>query len=102
MINLVTGGAGFIGSNLIERLLSLNESVICIDDLSVGNINSISKFESDNKFKFFKHNVEDPLDIKVDKIWHLASLAAQKYIWRIRSKPLTLASLALKICLNWP
>ena len=53
MINLETGGAGFIGSNLIERLLFLQESVVCIDDLSVGNINKISKFESNNNFKFF-------------------------------------------------
>lgn len=78
MINLVTGGAGFIGSNLIERLLSLQESVVCVDDLSIGNINTISKFGSNNNFKFFQHNVEKPLDIKVDKIWHLASLAAPK------------------------
>lgn len=78
MINLVTGGTGFIGSKLIERLLSFGEKVICMDDLSIGSINQISKFKSDNNFKFLEHNVEKPIDIKVDKIWHFASLVAPK------------------------
>ena len=49
MINLVTGGAGFLGSYLIEKLLEKKEKVICIDNLSTGNINNISHlFKNDS------------------------------------------------------
>ena len=49
-----------------------------MDDLSLGNIKTLSRFKSNENFKFLQHNVEKPIDIKVEKIWHLASFAAPK------------------------
>ena len=53
---IVTGGAGFIGSNLIKFLLENNQYVICIDNLSTGYLNNISNFKN-KKFKFIKKDI---------------------------------------------
>ena len=76
MINLVTGGAGFIGSYLIEKLLKKKEKVICIDNLSTGQIENISHLFTNDLFKFINHDVINPIEINCDKIWHLACPAS--------------------------
>ncbi len=77
--NLVTGGLGFIGLNLIERLLENKEKVICIDNCSTGCLSDLKKFKNNNQFQFFKHDVINPLNFKnIDKIWHLACPASPK------------------------
>ena len=78
MKNLVTGGCGFIGSNLIDRLLKNGEFVLCIDDLSSGKTKNIKGFVKNKKFKFIKHDIIYPLksNIKIDRIWHLACPAS--------------------------
>lgn len=75
---LVTGGAGFLGSNLCQFLLNKGEEVICVDDLSSGNKNNIKPFESNSKFMFVNHNVINALKIngKLNQIYHLASRAS--------------------------
>lgn len=81
MKNLVTGGAGFIGSNLIKYLLSKGEKVTCIDNLSSGSIININEFFKNDYFEYFEHDVTKPIDLKTDRIWHFASPASpQKYI----------------------
>lgn len=79
--NLVTGGAGFIGSNLIEKLLNFGEKVICVDDLSTGSIKNIRKWEDNKNFIFYNHNILNSLNIenKIDRIWHLACPASPYY-----------------------
>ena len=54
---LVTGGAGFIGSNLCRRLLDDGHSVACLDDLSTGNHRNIKELEENPNFEFFKHDL---------------------------------------------
>ena len=76
--NLITGGAGFLGSNLAKRLLNDGEEVICLDNCCTGNENNIEEFLISNKFKFLNQDVIDPIDLEVDKIWHLACPASPK------------------------
>ena len=76
MINLVTGGAGFLGSYLIEKLLEKKEKVICIDNLSTGQIKNISHLSKNDLFEFINHDVINPIEINCDRIWHLACPAS--------------------------
>ena len=76
MKNLVTGGAGFIGSHLIDRLMSKDQSVICLDDFSTGNIENIKEWIGNPKFELINHDVTNPIGIDVDHIWHLACPAS--------------------------
>ena len=78
--NLITGGAGFLGSNLVKRLLDANEEVICLDNFFTGRKNNIDQFLDNPKFKYINHDVVDPININndIDKVWHLACPASPK------------------------
>jgi len=76
---LVTGGAGFLGSHLCEKLLERGDYVICLDDLSSGFKENISIFETNNNFEFIQHNVIAPINLSVDEIYNLACPASPKY-----------------------
>ncbi len=79
--NLVTGGSGFIGSNLIEYLINNGEKVICLDDFSTSSGRNIKKWSNNDKFCLIKQDVIKPISIEIDRIWHLASPASPiKYI----------------------
>jgi UDP-glucuronate decarboxylase len=74
---LVTGGTGFIGSNLCARLIADGNTVICLDNNSTGSINNIKNLMNSPKFKFIMHDVVNPLLIsQVDQIYHLACPAS--------------------------
>ena len=74
--NLVTGGAGFIGSNLINVLMNKGEKVICIDNFFSGRELNISKWLNHPRFKIINHDLTIPIEIKAEKIWHLACPAS--------------------------
>ena len=74
--NLVTGGAGFLGSYLIDKLMIGGEEVICIDNFITGNEKNIRQWKNHPNFKLIKHDITNPINIKVDKIWHLACPAS--------------------------
>ena len=76
---LITGGAGFIGSHLIKKLLSENHLVICIDNLSSGNKVNIKEFLNHPNFSFLNHNIIEPLEIETEGIWHFACPASPKF-----------------------
>ena len=78
MKNIVTGGAGFIGSHLIDWLMNSGEEVVCLDNLSTGDRKNIERWENHPKFKFIKHDITNPINIEVEKIWHLACPASSK------------------------
>ena len=73
---LVTGGAGFIGSHLCEKLLSLKHEVICVDNFYTGSINNISHLSDFNAFEVIRHDVTFPLYLEVDGIFNLACPAS--------------------------
>lgn len=74
--NLVTGGAGFLGSHLIDKLMKLGEEVICIDNFFTGNKANIKNWIGHPNFELIRHDVTEPIQIEVDKIWHLACPAS--------------------------
>ena len=76
MRNLVTGGAGFLGSHLIERLLENNEDVICLDNYFTGTKENILQFLNNPKFEIIRHDVTEPIQLEIDRIWHLACPAS--------------------------
>ena len=76
MRNLITGGAGFLGSHLVETLLKKKQEVICIDNYLTGSKNNIKKWLSNPYFKEIDHDVINPINLKIDRIWHLACSAS--------------------------
>ena len=82
---LITGGAGFIGSHLAEKLLAQGEEVLIIDDLSTGNLDNLKHLEGNQNFKFIEGSVLDK-DLlvqniaKVDEVYHLAAAVGVKTI----------------------
>ncbi|HEX9695541.1 MAG TPA: UDP-glucuronic acid decarboxylase family protein [Actinomycetota bacterium] len=75
---LVTGGAGFLGSHLVERLLGDGEDVICVDNLLTGRRDHVEMFADNPRYQFIEHNISLPLylDRPVDVVMHLASPAS--------------------------
>lgn len=73
---LVTGGAGFLGSHLCERLLELGHEVICLDNFFTSRRSNIEHLLDDRRFELVRHDVTDPLVIEVDEIFHLACPAS--------------------------
>ena len=70
--NLVTGGAGFLGSHLIDFLIEKGEEVICLDNYITGRKKNIEKWFEHERFELINHDVIKPIYLEVDKIWHLA------------------------------
>lgn len=75
---LVTGGTGFLGSHLCEKLLELGNYVICLDNNFTGSLDNIAHLRSNPKFEFIRHDVTKEIFIEVDQIYHLACPASPK------------------------
>jgi UDP-glucuronate decarboxylase len=73
---LVTGGAGFIGSHLCDKLLDGSNHVIAVDNLCSGRLSNIDHLFASSNFSFINHDVTAPLDLQVDQIYNLASIAS--------------------------
>ncbi|MEX2445108.1 MAG: UDP-glucuronic acid decarboxylase family protein [Alkalispirochaeta sp.] len=73
---LVTGGAGFLGSHLCDRLLADGNEVLCVDNLFTGRKQNIYHLLDDPKFEFLRHDVTFPLYVEVDMIYNLACPAS--------------------------
>jgi UDP-glucuronate decarboxylase len=73
---LVTGGAGFLGSHLVDRLMANGDDVICLDNLYTGNRQNIFKWFDRPNFEFIRHDITEPIRLEVDQIYHLACPAS--------------------------
>jgi UDP-glucuronate decarboxylase len=73
---LVTGGAGFLGSHLIDRLLDQGHDVLCVDNLFTGTKKNIEHLHRHPRFEFLRHDVCLPLFVEVDEIFNLACPAS--------------------------
>lgn len=76
---LVTGGAGFLGSHLCDRLISEGNEVLCVDNLFTGSKENIKHLLGNPNFEFMRHDVTFPLYVEVDQIYNLACPASPKH-----------------------
>jgi len=74
--NLVTGGAGFIGSHLCEALLDRGEDVICLDNFFTGRKKNIEHLRAHPRFELIRHDVINPIDLEVDRVYNFACPAS--------------------------
>ncbi|KGF91960.1 MULTISPECIES: UDP-glucuronic acid decarboxylase family protein [Prochlorococcus] len=74
--NLVTGGAGFLGSHLIDKLIESGQEVVCIDNFYTGRKSNLNQWVGNPKFELIRHDITEPILVEVDRIWHLACPAS--------------------------
>ena len=77
---VITGGSGFLGSHLCERLLALGHEVVCLDNLITGSVDNIAHLLGHERFRFYKHDVTEYIFIadNVDAVMHFASPASPR------------------------
>jgi UDP-glucuronate decarboxylase len=73
---LVTGGAGFVGSHLVDRLLQSDAEVLCVDNLFTGDKSNLDHLTAHPRFEFVRHDICFPLYVEVDQIYNLACPAS--------------------------
>jgi dTDP-glucose 4,6-dehydratase len=99
---LVTGGAGFLGSHLCERLLAEGYRVVCVDNLSTGVRENVAYLEKDPGFEYVERDVTLPLQVEglLDEVYHFASPASPKDFGRIPLEILMAGSLGTRNALD--
>ena len=73
---LITGGAGFLGSHLSERLLKEGNEILCLDNFFTGTKGNIEHLMDDHNFELIRHDIEFPIHLEVDEIYNLACPAS--------------------------
>ncbi len=73
---LVTGGAGFIGSHLVDRLMEEGHEVLCLDNFYTGTKANIQQWLGHPRFELIRHDITEPIRLEVDQIYHLACPAS--------------------------
>jgi UDP-glucuronate decarboxylase len=79
---MITGGAGFLGSHLCERLLQEGHDVLCVDNYYTGSRTNIAHMMSDPKFEVIRHDITFPLYVEVDQVYNLACPASPVHYQR--------------------
>ena len=99
---LVTGGAGFLGSHLCERLLAEGYLVVCVDNLVTGTRENVVHLERDPGFEYVEHDVTSSLHIegRLDEVYHFASPASPKDFGRLPIEILRVGSLGTQNALD--
>jgi UDP-glucuronate decarboxylase len=73
---LIAGGAGFIGTNLIKKIINKNIKIYCLDNFFTGSQKNILQYSKNSNFKIINHDITNPVNLKVDQIWNLACPAS--------------------------
>ena len=73
---LITGGAGFIGSHLCEKLLANGDDVLCLDNFFTGSKDNIRHMMPSDRFELVRHDIIEPILLEVDRVYHLACPAS--------------------------
>ncbi|MCB1168080.1 MAG: GDP-mannose 4,6-dehydratase, partial [Leptospiraceae bacterium] len=73
---LVTGGAGFIGSHLCERLLEQGNQVLCLDNFFTGHKLNVEHLRSNPNFELIRHDITEPIRLEVSRIYNMACPAS--------------------------
>jgi UDP-glucuronate decarboxylase len=73
---LVTGGAGFVGSHLVDRLMEQGHEVLCLDNFYTGTKNNIQQWLNHPRFELIRHDITEPIRLEVEQIYHLACPAS--------------------------
>ena len=76
---LITGGAGFLGSNLSKKLHDEGSYIYCVDNLYTGRMKNIANLIGKNNFEFINHDITNPLDLVVDEIYNLINSKLLNY-----------------------
>ncbi len=98
---LVTGGAGFIGSHLCERLLNEGNEVVCLDNYFSGKKENVVALMSNPYFELVRHDVTMPFFAEVDEIYNLACPASPIYYQYNPIKTVKTSVWAPSTCLGW-
>ena len=102
-VSVVTGGAGFLGSHLTDRLLAEGHRVIAIDNLVTGNVANIGHLAGNENYHFIRHNVSNFIFLpeqKIDFVFHFASPASPIDYLKIPIQTLKVGSLGTHHCLG--
>ena len=99
---LVTGGAGFLGSHLCERLLAEGHEVLCLDNFATGSKRNISHIAGCEDFELLRHDVTFPLYVEVGAIYNLACPRPPSTISAIPCRRRRRRCTAQSICWDWP
>ena len=99
---LVTGGAGFVGSHLCQRLLSEGYHVLCLDNLNTGSLENLTHLENEASFEFLEHDISTHIKVaaELEEIYHFASPASPKDFSRIPIEILKVGALGTHNCLG--
>ena len=83
----MTGGAGFIGSHLVDRALAEGHEVLAVDNLITGSLDNVEHLRDDRRFTFLKHDVTKPFEVpgRLDGILHFASPASPEDYLKFRA-----------------
>ena len=73
---LVTGGAGFVGSHLVDRLMNQGHEVLCLDNFYTGTKKNVLQWFDNPRFELIRHDITEPIRLEVDQIYHLACPAS--------------------------
>ena len=99
---LVTGGAGFIGSHLCERLLERGDEVLCVDNFYTGTRHNVQHLLTNPMFEMLRHDICFSLYVEADEIYNLACPASRSIISLTRCKPRRSACTGQSTCWVWP